>query len=104
MPKYRVVKAYNHEVKVGDIIETKNLHPALKAHVVLADEADTLEVATPKPEPTAAELKRQQKELEKEQKAKEKALKDADTPPGEGEATDPAPKILGDEEGPGENS
>lgn len=103
MPKYRVTKAYNHDVQVGDMIETKNLHPSLLSHVVLADsETASLEVATPKA-PTAAELKKQAAELKKQQEAKEKEIKDSDAPPGEAPA-DPAPTFVPDQDGPGENS
>lgn len=35
-------------VKVGDIIETESLHPALLAHVETIKEDRSLEVATPK--------------------------------------------------------
>lgn len=48
MAKYEVVRAW-HGVKVGDVVETDKLHPALKPNVrLLKGEAAELEVATPK--------------------------------------------------------
>ena len=47
MAKYEVIKPWCSTVKVGDIWETKSLHPSLKCHVELVEEK-TLEVATPK--------------------------------------------------------
>lgn len=107
MPKYRVTKPYNHEVKVGDYITTDNLHPALLAHVVLADDR-SLEVATPsKPEETEAQRKKriakEEKELKEQEAEKAKQIQKSEAPAGE-KPTDPAPTIVPDEDGPGENS
>lgn len=104
MPKYRVTKPYNHEVKVGDYITTDNLHPSLLAHVVLADEGK-LEVATPA-ETEAQRKKRvakEEKELKEQEAEKAKQIQKSEAPAGE-KPTDPAPTIVPDEDGPGENS
>lgn len=45
--RYLVKRAWAG-VKVGDIIETESLHPALLAHVELIKEDRSLEVATPR--------------------------------------------------------
>lgn len=47
MSRYLVKRPWSG-VKVGDIIETDNLSPALLSHVELVKEERSLEVATPR--------------------------------------------------------
>jgi hypothetical protein len=55
MPKYEVMKPW-HGVKVGDIIETDSLHPALASHVREVTRG-VLTPATPAATSTAEEIK-----------------------------------------------
>jgi hypothetical protein len=52
MAKYLVVRPWNSEIKVGEVVEFEKLHPSLKSHVQLMPESQRqLEVSTPEPEP-----------------------------------------------------
>jgi hypothetical protein len=66
MAKYEVVRAW-HGVKVGDVVETDKLHPALKPNVrLISGKVAKLEAATPAAafgDPSKGDVAKRLKEL-----------------------------------------